>query len=442
MQIAKQKLILLVGADNGRYLSGLEFGFRLNGMKVLKFSPPPPTTGKRATTEKSPSIRRLNLVMLRFGYRNKSLRKIGGALFAALASLTIRVLRPSILVVILNSPGNQHRNLYKLTNSLGVRIISVFHGSELRPPFLNGLIISQNNLTGLLTQHHSIQSVASLAEENSEYCIAWSKTGHYFERPYACHELVGYPILQEPLESSVGKASRQQRGKFRGPFRILHAPSSAGKGTSEIRAIIKRLQESGLPIEFEVVQSLSSAFLFEKILDSDLVIDQIYADSAPSVLALECLYLRVPVLTGGWSIGDVQKHFPALDRLSIATPGNLEKTITDLVSSGGSYRALARRQGELTDLLARNWSPFQVARVILDSISDPSAIEMRKVDRPPGLAFGGFGPEDEIRKTVRAYVEKFGLEALGFSHNQLLLNHLIVWSETSEFRSNLPESLP
>lgn len=428
MKETSRRLIVLVGADNGRYLTSLAHGFRLDGMKVLRFSPPPPTSGVSSGDREQTKSSQLKWETIRLAYSFRTLRKIGSSLFTIFAEITIRVMRRRIFLMIVNSPGNQHRRLLRSANSLGVKVVSGFHGSDLRPPFLNGLFIAKNNPAGLLRQHHSIRSIAALAEEASEYCIAWSKTGHYFERPYVCHESLGFPI--PPVVSTTPTSERLPQGhdKPRQPLRILHAPSSSGKGTSEIRSIIMGMKERGLAVEFEVVQSLQSPVLFARILEADLVIDQIFAGSAPSVLALECLMLRVPVVTGGWSLGDLGTRFPQLNSLASVTPHFFESTLTDLVSSRHSYLAMAQSQRELADHLFEDWSAVSVTRRIFDSIAEPSTVEKYKVERPPGLALGGFGPEDQIRTALNEYIERFGARELGLDHNQPLLNQLIEWS--------------
>jgi hypothetical protein len=78
---------------------------------------------------------------------------------------------------------------------------------------------------------------------------------------------------------------------------IFHAPSHrSAKGTSEIASIMLELTNSGLPIDFHLIENVSHEDLGSLLLNADLLIDQLFAGWYGGI-AVEALCRGVPVMS-------------------------------------------------------------------------------------------------------------------------------------------------
>jgi hypothetical protein len=79
--------------------------------------------------------------------------------------------------------------------------------------------------------------------------------------------------------------------------KILHAPShQSAKGTSEITSKIIDLKNSGLPIDFYLIENVSHEELGSLLLDTDLLVDQLFAGWYGGI-AVEALCRGVAVMS-------------------------------------------------------------------------------------------------------------------------------------------------
>lgn len=430
---SSRNTILLTGADNGRYLSLLARAFQSQGFKVVRLFVRLPTTGGTPVGTNSKHFEKVISFVLRMVYGSPVARRAGSWALTALAACALRLLPARFFLTIINSPQLGHRSVFLAAQAGNVKVISVFHGSDIRPPYLNGLLSLNLSSSEIYSRTRTLKETAELVEVFSFRVIAWSKTGHFLERPYLCHELIGFPL--NPLVDSYplldSEAADPPIG--RSAFRILHAPSSQGKGTDEIVTAVESLRLQGINVSLSVVRNLATIDLFKEIHEHDLVIDQIYADSAPSVLAMECLMLHTPVLMAGWSIADTSARFKPVTELSIFDPEDLERVLARLITDSSAYEVLREKQSSLADYLTREWSSENIATKILQSLSEAFPSKASGVPCPPGFSTGGFGPPGQIRSALRSYISEFGPEALFLGKNLRLQNMITGWAEDQVF---------
>ena len=80
-------------------------------------------------------------------------------------------------------------------------------------------------------------------------------------------------------------------------IQIFHAPSHrSAKGTSEIASVLLELTNSGMPIDFHLIENISHEDLGSLLLKADLLIDQLFAGWYGGI-AVEALCRGVPVMS-------------------------------------------------------------------------------------------------------------------------------------------------
>lgn len=388
-----------------------------------------PTSGATPSGRTSNTMDKVMLIGLRRLYSSQFARHAGSWAITALATCALRLLPRKFFLTIINSPQLGHKPVFAAAEAGKVKVVSVFHGSDIRPPYLNGLLTPRLSVDEIHVKTRVLRETAAMVEHFSFRVITWAKIGHFMGLPYLCHELIGFPV--EPLDNSFSPRVAEPDDSPLGErtFRIIHAPSSNGKGTERIKAAVETLQMQGVNVSLNVVSGLTSIELFKEIRQHDLVVDQIYADSAPSVLAMECLMLGAPVLMGGWSIAETSADFKAFDELCVFDSEEIELVLSRLITDRETYKVLRQKQHILAQYLAQEWNSEKVADRIVQSLDDSFPVKAWAVPSPPGFSAGGYGPPEEIRSALRRYISKFGTEGLFLEKNPRLQNIVSGWAE-------------
>ena len=79
-----------------------------------------------------------------------------------------------------------------------IRTIFVFHGSEIRPIYLNGkefpLEITAKSLRNAADIVRFQRNLAGRAEKYADAIVAWAGITHFCSMPLFLHEVIGFPI--------------------------------------------------------------------------------------------------------------------------------------------------------------------------------------------------------------------------------------------------------
>lgn len=312
-----------------------------------------------------------------------------------------------------------------LLHRLGKRLVFVFHGSDARPPYVDGA--DMDEAVGL-----SIDGCARLAarkkheirriERYAEAMLVHPLYGHFFERPYVRFTAVGTPAQR------IAAGTALARGEGSAPPRALHSPSNpAVKGTTRIREAIATLAADGLTIDYVEVAGKPNAVVLEEIAKADFVIDQLYSDIPMATFTTEAAWQARPAVVGSYGWDELERLLPADERAPV------EACHPD--ASGAAIRALAtepaRTQalgGAVERYVAERWSDAQIAdrflRVLTGHIppawlSAPGEVRYRQ----------GCGlPEDRARATTRAVIEQHGRAALQLADKPELEASFVEWA--------------
>jgi hypothetical protein len=254
------------------------------------------------------------------------------------------------------------------------------------------------------------------AEKFADVIVCWSGITHFFTRGVLLHEHMGFPLSSWGELAGVSNESTKSDASA---IKVLHSPSSTfAKGTLEIESVISSIQSSGVSLAYERVSGVPNSTVIDKIRESDFVVDQLYADTAGGVFAAESSILGKAVVVGAiddkWLNEFLGTSTPPT---CLIHPGDLEQELRKLATEP-EYRLQKANAAKF--YFEHLWKPERVARNYISSLQ-PGEFGIPVVD-PNTIhqARGGYASVEQISKQVSDYVKRFGVRALGWTHNPLL----------------------
>lgn len=319
---------------------------------------------------------------------------------------------------------------YRLIRFFGKTLICQFHGSDSRPPYLNGAYVSQPDFSmekcarDTVAQKKRLRAVGAWASA----IIDIPPQGYFHERPYYLSLYVGLP--SPPLDAArPAPTCASTESSSMKPVRVLHAPSRPRyKGTAQIREMIERLRCKGLLIEFTELQDKPNQEVVREIRKADLIVDQLYCDYAPSALAAEAMWCGKPVLCGGHSANLWAQLLPPefLAPVVYCHPREFEPRLEQLLADA----ALRLKLGaEGYDYVRRLHDPKVVAGNYLSVAAGKAPPEWLYDPRQMKEVWGGFFmAEDRARLVAREMISEFGRPSLALSDKPHLEKEITHWA--------------
>lgn len=313
---------------------------------------------------------------------------------------------------------------------LGKRIIvNMAHGSELRPPYMDGGYQSGDGkvqptpaVLAKVAAHHKRQ--IRFLEKYADVVIgAPLSSSQFTSKPFVNSCVLGLPLVS----TVIGKGAQSDAPKFfkdrahdRLGFRILHCPSHpALKGSDLIRRAVDALRLKGFDIDFVELEGRPNSDIIAAIRQCDLVIDQVYSDTPMAGLGMETAYFGKPVVVGGYGFEELKNHIPAGMWPPAVTcrPEAIEQTVEYLLRHPDEMRTAGR---EAQKFVLGKWSSDGVA-LRFKSLID-ARIPADWFIRPEAVHYvGGAGQSLELtRARIRGLVEQFGVPALQLSDRPAL----------------------
>ena len=311
------------------------------------------------------------------------------------------------------SYGFSFYSLYDLPvlKRLGKTIIFQFHGSDSRPPYIDGPFLKNKrtveyeDLNVIKKKHRQIDWINRYAT----VCIDTPTAGHFHSRPFVNWMAIGIPsTLPQPIASPEHRNDRR--------VRIMHSPSDPMiKGTGEIRKYIEELREElgpeGFEIEYVEVTGRPHAEVLRELDNCDIVVDQIYADYGMPGFASEAAAYGRPVVIGGYAAplwNEAQpdnKSFPTHYVVPKEIKANIRRLIVDPIFRKESG-CLHRR------FIEENWTASLVAeryiRLIRGEIPSSWLVEPKEIRYVYGCGIS----EKRVQGMIRGLIDRFGKEGL------------------------------
>lgn len=300
--------------------------------------------------------------------------------------------------------------------ALGVRVITVLHGSDARPVFLNGARLHQLGVSErLLGKHRSQLEMCQRVSRWSDEVVAYPAIAHYFGRRLVDRCLVGWPRVHDPMRRP--RSSPAASPRVEEPIRILHAPSNpAIKGSDLIVGLVEDLRQRGFDVTLQTVTGLSNTEVEAEIERCDFAIDQLWADLSEPIFALE-------VADSGRSAVVGSAHAEWLERryggtrpggIILVEPDSVPSVVEALVEAAAERRrsgspgmhvveATENTDTEVTTQseLAQRWVALLEGRLAEQYFFNPCDIEP---------LFFGFAPEEVIRSAAASFCQEFNVE--------------------------------
>lgn len=303
---------------------------------------------------------------------------------------------------------------------LGKRIIGVLgHGSDARPPYINGVTLTEDGSPLCAKEYkkrtHKIKKVISRFELCANVVVGAPLTGHFFSKPFINWFALGIPA---PPDTQV--VSREIDSKTGDSVTIVHAPSRpVFKGSQCIRESINSLKRKGYNIRYVEVVDKPNSVVMRELQKCDFVIDQLYSDTPMAGFATEAATFNKPAVVGGYGWTFLQSYIDKADwpPSEICHPNFIESSIEKLISNVG-YR---KRLGiQAKKFVKSKWSFKQVAKNYLFLIDNK--IPKHWWFDPSNLNYvhGAGMSEERVINNIVKIINRFDCKALYLSHNPML----------------------
>ncbi len=357
--------------------------------------------------------------LLKFGRRHgltaRGLDRIPAALLfpwaAARFDVFIFAFRRSFL------PG--HADL-PILRQLGKKIIFTFHGSDSRPPYLDGSLMAPDRgrsiAKGIALARAQKASIRTI-DRYADVVVNTPPQGHFHEKPFVLWMRVGVPsrpaVVPERVSTPPLPPDR--------PLRILHSPSHPqAKGSDEIRRAVARQVASGRRLELIEITGQPNRVVLDELSRADFVIDQLWSDTPMPGFAAEAAWYGKPVIIGGYAKPLWDELLPPewIPPTHYCHPNELDQAITRLATDHEYRHTLGARARAFVET---KWHPKAVAARYLDLVSRPIPADWMYDPRNNRYWQGGGLPEDRTAALIRSFIAEGGRDALQLSDKPELL---------------------
>jgi len=296
-----------------------------------------------------------------------------------------------------------------LLRLFGKTVVSIFHGSDSRPPYLDPVTSRDLSDRMLTARTKTVWRTCRRFERWSNWIVSNPLSSHFFEQPVVAFQHIGAPTLVAAPSAPPPP----------GPPKIVHAPSDRdAKGTEDIRAMIKDLREDGMEFEYVELTGRPNREVVSELKSASFVIDQMHSDTTLAGFATEAASLGRAAVVAGSCIDELTAFLgPEHARVAVfATPATIESVVRQLLADPEGARQVGVRAQEF---VRREWTRELVARRILTLISghpdpnwlfDPSDLRCACGLMPPGRS----------AELIRRVMSEDGRDALCLSHHPRL----------------------
>lgn len=295
---------------------------------------------------------------------------------------------------------------------LNKKIISVLaHGSESRPAFIDGAVLSlgkqYSTNSYLVKRSLRIKKLLKYHFNNSDIVIGSPYTNFaYSPSPFINSFNIGVPFY----------SNRKTQLNEHKEIIILHSPSDINvKGTQIIVNAINNLTKKGYPIKFILVENKSFKEVVNAIQNCDFVVDQVYSDTPMAGFATESAWFGKPAVVGGYKLNELKEFIPQSmwPPSKICDPDMIEQAIEELVVNCSERTELGRRAMKF---VREKWSSIEVAKrymkLITDDIPDEWWIDPNDISYVEG---GGISRKN-LQHVISNLIDEYGLNSLNLTH--------------------------
>jgi hypothetical protein len=302
-----------------------------------------------------------------------------------------------------------------LLKVLRKKVLCVFHGSDSRPPYLNGgqkNFASQVDIEDLHRRTVRVYKKIKFIERWSTYTLDNFASSHFHATPFLNHYSIGVPLRRFEEPRACNEHSRVS---------VLHCPSNPlVKGSAIIIDCMEKIVAKYPFVEFTTITGRPNSEVLEALRRCDFVIDQMYSDTPLAHFASESAALGKFSIVGGygWSQAWLEKsglsEFPSY----VCKPDELFESVEKLILDLELRNNLARSAHQL----ACHWDYRKVAARIAQILEgNPSeSWFLESVDLPAFHSGAGL-PALQVKSLMRQLVDYKGWSALCLDNKPKLL---------------------
>ncbi len=317
-------------------------------------------------------------------------------------------------------------------------IVFVFAGSDIRPPYLNGVAVIENANSCKELADHTVKMAnrCKKMERFADVIISYPTYSHFLRRKAALVTTVGFPIPAPPLRQPFPNGDKTSDGDE--TVSILHAPSRpVTKGSEIIRKAISELIAKGYKINYTELSDQPNETVISEIQKCDFVVDQVFSDAPMSGLAVEAATAGKPVIIGSYA-AEIFEQFHntigsrSIPRFHVCYPENLKDAIEQMMTVSAQREEHGK---QLKQFVRDRWTSSAVAARFLRLINRQAPSDW--FFSPLEIQYySGYGmPKETVRRVARDLLRYGGTSAFQLSHNPQLEEVL-----TSSFHSANPKN--
>lgn len=300
----------------------------------------------------------------------------------------------------------------KLIKRCGRKLILTFHGSDSRPPYLDGYVVRNPRKLSPESMVELTRSRRRMIEGLEQYAdeiVSVPAQSYFHRRRIVLHEFLGRPFEARDEMKRPGQKEKRQ-------LVVLHAPSNPhAKGSDELRKSMHELKQRREDFDFVEIVRRPHAELVEALQSADVVVDQVYSDRMITGVATEAMYFGVPVVLGGYYAEYYRQDYCGrvpLPPLIFCRPEEVAQKVAELLDNAEQREELGRLGREY---VRTHYAPRKVASRWLTMIAGhlPPEAYYNPADLryPYGCALSLL----QLRESVASVLREAGREALCLS---------------------------
>lgn len=240
----------------------------------------------------------------------------------------------------------------------GKRIITIYHGTDSRPPYINGAHVGGNirfDASTCIAETRRVYRWVRWVDRFSDLVFSHPYSSHFNRKPIVSWLMMGNPFECAPVP---------ERPSTNTSCVIVTAPTRPiQKGSVEIETAINRLRARGLNVTLVKLINRPPKDVLEALRDCDFVFDELYSDTPMAGFATEAASMGKPAVVGMYDGETLRGTVPPgmFPPTHVCHPEALEAAIERLVVDV-EYRL--RLGAEARDYINRHWSHRAVAERI------------------------------------------------------------------------------
>jgi hypothetical protein len=317
-----------------------------------------------------------------------------------------------------------------LLKRLKKTIIFVFHGSDTRPPYINGAYLSNRDIDEKATidqihrrtrkQKKDILTI----EKYADFLVSGPATSHFHKRKIISFFYIGIPYDIQPFRSTI-KTSQDDT------IKILHSPSNPeAKGTDTIRSAIGSLKQKGYPIKYIEIIDQPNHVVLEKLDACDFVVDQMYSPTPMPGFITEAATFGKAAVICGYFCDQIHTVLPSekIPPSHYRHPDEIEASIERLIVDKPYRMALGKKA---QTFVQQHWHSQKVAERFLKIINHSIPEDWYYNPMDITDVHGACLSQQKAKKVVKSLVDAYGKDALCLADKPILEKRFLEFAYSS-----------